>query len=133
MRVLFVASNPSVKSPDQSPLHPSTKSRSILDSWISGLDIEPAFINVSDVKTEKNKRLSASQIKQSLPSLVNKIQQYDADYIVALGDTATLALSLINQTHVAIPHPSGLNRKLNDKQEILKIKNTLYKISVGII
>lgn len=36
--------------------------------------------------------------------------------IVALGNFASKALSKLNIEHHAMPHPSGLNRNLNDPQ-----------------
>lgn len=37
------------------------------------------------------------------------------DRVLALGGFASRALSKINVEHFTLPHPSGLNRKLNDK------------------
>jgi len=133
VKVLFVASNPSTKSPDNTALHPATRSRKILDRWISDMNIAPIFINVCDEKTYKNKPLSKQNILDNLNSLQLKITNTKINTVVALGDTASLALSLIKQPHVKVPHPSGLNRKLNDDKEIQKIKNTIHNISKGII
>jgi hypothetical protein len=72
------------------------------------------------------------RITQSLPILKSKIDQHDG-FLVSLDDTATAALTLLGRKHVKLPHPSGMNRKLNNAQRISRIKNTLINISVGII
>jgi hypothetical protein len=53
--------------------------------------------------------------------LNNCIKGYDR--VVALGGFPSKALSKLDVDHFVLPHPSGLNRKLNDKsyeREVLK-------------
>ncbi len=133
MKILFVASNPSSTSPDNSAMHPWTRSRKILNSWIKDLDIQPVFANVCDFKTEGNRRLTSEDIHNNLTRLEVKIGDAMPDHIVALGDTASRALKLMGMPHTKLPHPSGLNRKLNDPNTIKLIISTLHKISIGII
>lgn len=133
MKILFIASNPSRTSPDNSALHPWTRSRKILNSWISHLDIQPVFANVCDYKTEGNRKLTNEDLYNNLTRLEVKIADAMPDHIVALGDTASRALKLIGMPHTRIDHPSGLNRKLNDPNHVRLIISTLHKISIGII
>ena len=52
------------------------------------------------------------------------------DKVIALGNVASNSLKKLNIDHFKMPHPSGLNRQLNDKEfEKKKIKecyNYLY-------
>ena len=52
------------------------------------------------------------------------------DKVIALGNVASNSLKKLNKDHFKMPHPSGLNRQLNDKEfEKKKIKecyNYLY-------
>jgi len=52
------------------------------------------------------------------------------DKIVALGNFASKVLQKINIDHFTLPHPSGLNRKLNDKSyerdQLVKCKEYIY-------
>jgi hypothetical protein len=41
--------------------------------------------------------------------------------VIALGNFPSMALSKIDVEHFMLPHPSGLNRKLNDKSYEIKI------------
>ena len=43
---------------------------------------------------------------------------HEHDQIVALGREASIALDKAVLPHLRIPHPSGLNRKLNDPREV---------------
>jgi hypothetical protein len=132
-KILFVASNPSASSPDCSAMHESTRSRKILEDWLVECNVFRLYANVSDAKTTKNMPVPRSIMLDNLHSLKLKIAEAMPDHIVALGDTASRALSLISQPHTKLPHPSGLNRKLNDPKVIAEIKSTLQNISLGII
>jgi len=117
MKVLLIGSNPSVKSPDNSEFHPDTRSRAVIDEWFKDIhDVSMSFINVVDYKKPGNKPLSVREIKESLPELKGKIEQYNEHKIVALGKTATKAMKLLTYDFLEAPHPSGLNRKLNDPE-----------------
>jgi hypothetical protein len=51
--------------------------------------------------------------------------------VIALGGEASKRLNELGVKHFKLPHPSGLNRKLNDKQEISRLlyrcKKFIYK------
>ena len=50
--------------------------------------------------------------------------------VVALGNFPSQALRKINVDHFTLPHPSGLNRKLNDREyeldQLLKCRNYIH-------
>jgi G:T/U-mismatch repair DNA glycosylase len=50
--------------------------------------------------------------------------------VVALGNFASKVLQKINVNHFTLPHPSGLNRKLNDRryelEQLVKCKEYIY-------
>lgn len=52
------------------------------------------------------------------------------DKIIALGNFPSAALKKINVDHFTLPHPSGLNRKLNDKtyelEQLELCRNYIY-------
>jgi uracil-DNA glycosylase len=128
MRIIFVGSNPSIKSSKTVPFWHDTKSMAILTSWFeesieshNGLSI----VNVSDLPTENNRPLKISEIKASLVGLQDKLTKSKANKVVALGKTAEKALTLLGVPHYAMPHPSGLNRKLNDKAYVAEKINGL--------
>lgn len=122
--VLFVGSNPSNASTMDVAFHGSTKSSKILSQWISNIkDKLPVYINVMSKKTENNRPLKKSEINSNLDQLSKMLDTIKPDYVVALGKTASTALTLLRVTHYDMPHPSGRNRKLNNKQYVAeKIK-----------
>lgn len=125
MKVLFIALNPSSSSPTCEPMHPSTRSRRVLDSWIAGLDIDPIFINLIDKPTENNRPLKKSEIKENEKAILSKIESIDADAIVSLGKNVHDFLTDHNIKHESLPHPSGRNRVLNDISKIEEVKSRL--------
>jgi len=115
-----------MKSPDLTPFHPTTKSSKILQQWFTGIDAVFSYINVVDYQTKDNKPLKVSEIKSSIPSLISKIQQYPEFKIVGLGKTAARALSMTPFEFFEAPHPSGLNRKLNDSNYVVDMIKQLH-------
>lgn len=117
--LILLGSNPSETSPDASPFHASTRSRVILDAWIDRLNtlgwpLEITFLNVSNDKKSGNKPLTPAEIKAAVPALLERIKQYPDHKVVALGKAASLACKLTGVEFYEMPHPSGLNRLLND-------------------
>ena len=129
--IILVGSNPSTTSPNNAPFDSSVKSAKTLKTWIEGIDADFLFMNVSDAKTQANKPLSAAQIKDSIPSLKEKLDRYPTARVVALGKTAEKALSILNIRFLALPHPSGMNRMLNDPETVRLTKENLKSFSSG--
>jgi uracil-DNA glycosylase len=124
--ILFVGSNTSNASVDDSAFHPSTKSRQILDTWCKDLVGAKVYINVTSKKTEENRPLRRGEIKANLDVLAGDINRIAPTKIVALGKTASIALTLLGLKFYEMPHPSGCNRKLNNKEYVAeKIKGLL--------
>lgn len=115
--VVLVGSNPSNKSPDCSAFHPDTKSRKFVDQWFDE-SWSVAYENLVDFKTENNKQLSKTQIKENLWDIQSKMDRYTvAGYrIVACGKIAAMGLNMAEVKHFEMPHPSGLCRFWNDKE-----------------
>lgn len=127
MKVLFLGSNPSCKSGKTLPFWHDTKSAVTLCNWIYQLKsdevIHFVYNNVVNTPTPKNRPLKISEIKAALPILEAAIALDGPTHIVALGKSAEKALTLLRIKHYAMPHPSGLNRQLNDKKFVAeKIK-----------
>jgi len=115
LKVLLIGSNPSVSSGSNLAFLPDTKSGKILQEWVSNIDADFEFTNVHQHKTDHNKPLSKKMIKDSLESLKSAIDYINPDRVVALGKTAETALKMLEIDFLSMPHPSGLNRQLNDK------------------
>lgn len=138
-RVLFIGSNPSQKSNKTVPFWHDTKSRKTLDKWLSniGIPIEYIdFLNVSNKPTLNNRPLKTTEIHSCLQRLENDIVKHvRPDFIITLGKTAEKALVMMKLHETgydffAMPHPSGLNRQLNDPKFIEeKIKGLIEYMS----
>lgn len=126
--ILIVGSNPSQSSPDNSAFNKSTKSYKTIMSWFSDLNnIELNFANLVDEKTDNNKQLSKSKIRQNIDSIIQKTNGYNT--IIACGKVASMGLRMAEVDHFEMPHPSGLNRFWNSKEQSdLKIKEMLKYI-----
>ena len=118
MKILFVGSNPSVRSETNTAFHGSTKSARILDEWTKDIVGDKIYHNVSTVKTVYNRPLKVSEIKEGAYMLLLHIMQEKPDKIIALGKTAAKALAFTNQAFLEMPHPSGRNRLLNDTKYV---------------
>lgn len=120
MRVVVVGSNPSRSSRSTAAFDVDTKSRSTLDAWLNCSDIECeiVYLNVHDLPTQGNKPLNLKQIRDAIPALHARISAAEPAKLVALGGSAAKALTLLRLNFYTMPHPSGRNRQLNDKQFI---------------
>ncbi len=112
--IILVGSNPSEASPDNSAFHPCTKSRKFIDRIFAGSCYSVSYMNLIDHKTDNNKPISKSEIKQNLDQIKDKFELKTSAKIVALGKTASDGLRLAGIEHFALPHPSGLCRFWND-------------------
>ncbi len=67
--------------------------------------------------------------KLSLASIISVSSDYSK--IIALGNKVSEVLTLAGINHFKMPHPSGLNRKLNDPkyvhEQLQACKNYLYR------
>lgn len=119
MRILFVGSNPSNSSLTDAAFHGSTRSSKILTEWCSSIkDAMFIYINVLSKKTPENRPLLKSEIINSLSLLKEDIAGIKPDKIIALGKTASTALTLLGVDFLEMPHPSGRNRLLNNKEYV---------------
>jgi hypothetical protein len=106
MKVAVVGQNPAT-------LKTKTKSKSIsrLNTWLDFLDLgHVSFFNVY----EHPGKFSIENVNQdNLRVLVEGYQK-----IITLGVIADSVLNGLGVDHFALPHPSGLNRGLNDKEYV---------------
>lgn len=104
MKVLVVGLNPSRRSPNKKVLKNSTLER--LNKWMDFFGIiNFSFINSYDTIDKSDidiKRLGIASESYSK--------------VIALGNAVSNSLSKAGVNHFKMPHPSPLNRKLNDKQ-----------------
>jgi len=112
--IWIVGSNPSPK--NVNPLVPfwGTTSYETLSRWLKVLGINRhALLNVSnEVTNGKIPKLTAEDL------LRVKLKLENATTVIALGNTASMALKRLGIKHFKLPHPSGRNRLLNDKKFI---------------
>jgi uracil-DNA glycosylase len=93
--------------PSQS-VHTTTSCFNRLNTWVEDLEIEEFFFVNASPKTGK-----VTKKDLDLDNLLRAC--YNARIVIALGNYASDALNSIGVTHFKLPHPSGLNRQLNDK------------------
>lgn len=99
MKVLFVGDSPSKKNSDPEVAFVGTQSYKTLLKWASAMDV-PHFSMVN--------RSSITFVRDVHHAVVNDVK------IVALGKKASHGLLNLGVSHFEMPHPSGLNRKLNN-------------------
>lgn len=103
MNIIFVGDRPSAKNIDPNIPFVGTKSYKKLLEWIKILEIE------NYVLLNSHTEIDIFHVKTL----------YGIGYLViALGNNASKRLSKAEILHHKLPHPSGLNRKLNDKEYV---------------
>jgi hypothetical protein len=105
VNVLVVGMNPSNK--ESLKDKPSATFKK-LESWMTQCGVHYfSFVNTFDERGE------AKMTKVDFQRLCTLAQDYDK--IIALGGFVSSALNRIDVAHFKMPHPSPLNRLLNDK------------------
>lgn len=119
--ILVMGQNPARSSVTGAPFL-GTESGKRLSMWLSKAGVNFYVLNnVSNDKTENNRSLKRSEMSKIAKSkeFCDRIKSYDK--ILAVGRQAEFTLELAKIHHkmphlqvMYVPHPSGLNRVLND-------------------
>lgn len=113
--VLFIGSNPSCKSLTGSAFDEKTRSGKTLHEWMHKANIDTYLLdNIFHHATPGNRALTAEEKRSSRLYIARLCKNSVVTHVVALGKEATKELSAMNIEFLDMPHPSGLNRKLND-------------------
>ena len=107
--IYFIGDKPSKNNIDTEVAFVGTRSYKTLLDWIYRMNLsinKICLYNADDFVrlTDNNKTITI----------------HEHDQVVALGREASRALDKAIIPHLRIPHPSGLNRKLNDPQFVNK-------------
>jgi hypothetical protein len=116
--ILFVASNPSKLNTDPEIAMVGSKSEKTFNGWVEYLVTNGDYkvVNVSDKVTDDNKPLKKTEY--DLLKLSTYAIHPSVTKIVALGNTAADALDQIGIKYYKLPHPSPLNRFLNNTAQV---------------
>ncbi len=118
MKILVIGLNPANVG--------GVKSRSIkvLHGWLDRLDLKyVSFINLSE---QSGKFLIKNINKDYVLDVCSNYQK-----ILALGITVGSILGDLHIPHFKLPHPSGLNRQLNDSGYVQEKLNSCRKYLYG--
>jgi len=115
LKILFIGSNPAMASASNKAFESDTASGRLLKTWTEGINGTFYYENIVSEKTENNRPLKKSEMANAMTPLRQRINRINPDRIVALGRDAALVLSNLELKFLDMPHPSGRNRKLNDK------------------
>jgi len=118
MKIIFVGCNPSPKNADSRVPFVGTRSGSIFFRWTEELGLsrdQYEIINVSSKVTKSSAQVKKSDISLEQVAKAILLLSGKKTKIITLGTMAAWALEQLKIDHFSLPHPSGLNRKLNDK------------------
>lgn len=113
--ILFIGSNPSGKASSNEAFTSDTASGRLVRSWAEGIEGTILYENIVSQKTENNRPLNSNEMAHATASLLERIIRINPTRLVALGKSAAKVLEGLDLKYLEMPHPSGMNRKLNDK------------------
>ena len=142
IKVLVFGVSPSRQSPDDSAFHPSTKSRQTLNKWFDLADIgrdckdiDMRFWNLTDTKGDNAPKYN--RVEHRISMLECKYD-HNITLIIAVGRIVGEYLKKYKKENpncginwIEINHPSGLNRKLNNAEEVNKTVDSIRKFIRG--
>ena len=118
MMVIFVGDQASAKNINPDVAFVGTQSYKRLLEWIWELDLDINDLALCNKNQVFGYTTCTARFIQTPATFVDIMA---GDAIIALGNAASKKLSDLNLSHFVLPHPSGLNRKLNDKKYVKKI------------
>lgn len=118
--ILFIGPSPSLKNKDLNIPFSGTRSAKILMEWINEMNLfqhKLYFYNISSLPGRTKFNMVE---KENLYYTLGRHMNRGFDFkIIALGNIVEKELTLHSKVdNFKLPHPSGLNRKLNDKEFI---------------
>lgn len=117
MYIVFVGDEPSKQNLSKHIPFVGTKSYRTLLYWMYKTDIDlnnTAICNKGDVI--RNETTNVVYVNSTIC-----LKLFNDDKIIALGENASKRLREQNISHFKAPHPSGRNRKLNNKSYFIKM------------
>ncbi len=111
--ILFVGDKASKKNKDPNIPFVGTKSYKRLLEWIWRMDLDVTEIILANCHHVKEYGFENYYYVET-PNMFIDVDEYCK--VIALGKNAAKYLKECGIEHHELPHPSGLNRKLNDKE-----------------
>jgi hypothetical protein len=112
VKTLFLAQNPKLPSNVDSPLDGTASGRTVR-AWLRILGLAPSDVLILNA-SKKLGKVCATDYDIAGVSLALK----ECTRFVALGAYAQGLLERLGVPCFVLPHPSGLNRRLNDREEL---------------
>lgn len=114
MKILFVGDEPSLRTDPDAPFRGAACEKRLYE-WIAIV----MDITVLEAMMSKDIRITNSDMKNRIMFMTIKFAAYlEGAPVIALGNKASERLK--NDPHFKLPHPSGRNRQINDKEFIEK-------------
>ena len=103
IKIIFVGDKPSKKNFDPDVAFVGTRSYVTLIDWINLMGLRNPVYTINSDTPAKQQSIAYARLTREFK-------------FVALGNNASKVLSKLKIPHFKLPHPSGLNRKCNDKE-----------------
>jgi uracil-DNA glycosylase len=120
MKVLLVGQNPSRYNTDPDIPFIGTKSIDILCKWLYYLELHPTEYNIINCSNQYDIKFDKGTIEYLAKEIDPTTILVSYDKIIALGNISAKVLTAAGLPYFKLPHPSGRNRKLNDKKWLEK-------------
>lgn len=121
MKVLFVGCNPTSRNTDPAVPFEGTRSGVTLKGWIKEIGVSNyTTVNAISMVSNTASSVRAEDKKRGADVLARIVKNNDYTHIITLGKVAheVIKLAGLQNNTLNLPHPSGLNRALNNKKEI---------------
>lgn len=130
MKVLLVGQNPSRHNLDPKIAFKGSKSFKVIEEWVQEMSLSDCGYMLVNAFPKVNQKYKKADVEVAISRVKNYMEMIKPQKVIALGKMAAKVLKKANIEHFELPHPSGLNRKLNNvewlQEELHKARNYVW-------
>jgi uracil-DNA glycosylase len=136
VKVLIVGQNPSRHNLDPKVAFKGSKSFKVIEDWASEIGLSTSEYILVNAFSKVNQKYNKLEVEVAVHRIVRYMSMVKPDKVIALGKIPAKVLKKAMVAHFELPHPSGLNRKLNDVEwlqgELEKARDYIFDVKMEV-
>lgn len=129
---MLVGQNPSRHNLDPKVAFKGSKSFKVIEDWVNEMSLSECGYMLVNAFPKVNQTYKKADVEVAVERVNHYMKMIKPEKVIALGRMAAKVLKKAKVDYFELPHPSGLNRKLNDvewlQNELDKAKRYIWEV-----